>query len=231
MEKRTEVMIGGKMLPIQIIYKRNKHMYLRVQDDGSLKITCPLRTADDSIRRFLHEKEAWIISAVIHRKKAEEIHKEGISGPVIYWLGEKKYVRYEQSKKDYMFIDGDILTFYLRDMGEQRIQRVFRKYASARLEEMILESRVLWDEQICRAGRLPLPEINLKHMKSRWGVCYPQKRRITLSLRLIHYPEQAFAYVLLHEYVHLLVPNHSSDFYRIVQRFMPHYKEYQALLK
>ncbi len=226
-----EVMIGGKMLPVQIIYKRNKHMYLRVQDDGSLKITCPMRTTDDSIRRFLYEKEAWIIHAVIHRKKAEEIHKEGIDGPVIYWLGEKKYVRYEQSKKDYMFIDGDILTFYLKDTEEQRIQRVFRKYASVRLEEMIRESRVLWDEQICRAYRLSLPEINVKHMKSRWGVCYPQKRRITLSLRLIHYPEQAFQYVLLHEYVHLLVPNHSADFYRIVQRFMPHYKEYQALLK
>ena len=226
-----EVMIGGKMLTVQVLYKRNKHMYLRVQDDGSLKITCPLRTTDASILRFLHEKEAWIISAVIHRKKAEEIHKEGIDGPVIYWLGEKKYVRYEQSKKDSVFIDGDIMTFYLKDTEEQRIQRVFRKYASIRLEEMIRESRESWDEQICEAYRLPLPEINVKHMKSRWGVCYPQKRRITLSLRLIHYPEQAFRYVLLHEYVHLLVPNHSADFYRIVQRFMPHYKEYRALLK
>ena len=224
-------MIGGKMLPVQIIYKRNKHMYLRVQDDGSLKITCPLRTTDDRILRFLHEKELWIIHAVLSRKRAEEIHREGIDGPVIYWLGEKKYVRYERSAKDYMFIDGDILTFYLKDNSEQRIQRVFRKYASLKLEELIRESRTVWDEQICRANHLPLPEIGRKHMKSRWGVCYPQKNRITLSLRLIHYSVQAFEYVLLHEYVHLLVPNHSAQFYRTVQHFMPRYKEYRALLK
>ena len=62
-------------------------------------------------------------------------------------------------------------------------------------------------------------------MKSRWGVCFPNKHSITLSTRLIHYPVECFEYVLLHEYAHFLVPNHSKEFYEVIEKYMPDYKE------
>jgi len=42
---------------------------------------------------------------------------------------------------------------------------------------------------------------------------------------------QCLDYVLLHEYAHLLVPNHSKKFYDLVGSFMPDYRESIRLLR
>ena len=107
----------------------------------------------------------------------------------------------------------------------------FRKTAAEELLRMAERERAAWDERICLAYGLPLPEIRVRHMISRWGVCHIRTGQIVLSTRLIHYPPQGFSYVLLHEYVHFLVPDHSRNFYAIVAKHMPDYKEKMRVLK
>ena len=75
------------------------------------------------------------------------------------------------------------------------------------------------------------PLLKVRDMKSRWGVCCPAKRRITLALRLAEKPRRAVEYVVLHEYAHFLQLNHSPAFWAVVERFMPDYRERRALLK
>ncbi|MEG1069332.1 MAG: YgjP-like metallopeptidase domain-containing protein [Ruthenibacterium sp.] len=76
-----------------------------------------------------------------------------------------------------------------------------------------------------------LPILKVRLMKTRWGVCVPSKRQITLNLRLAEKPRAAVEYVVVHEYAHFLQPNHSAAFWAIVARLMPDYKARQALLK
>lgn len=45
------------------------------------------------------------------------------------------------------------------------------------------------------------------------------------------YPEAARDYVVVHELSHLVYMNHSKDFYRLIERYMPDYKERRKLLK
>ncbi|MEG1322216.1 MAG: M48 family metallopeptidase [Ruthenibacterium sp.] len=75
------------------------------------------------------------------------------------------------------------------------------------------------------------PVLKVRLMKTRWGVCMPAKRQITLNLRLAEKPIAAVEYVMIHEYAHFLQPNHSAAFWAIVARLMPDYKARQALLK
>ncbi len=82
------------------------------------------------------------------------------------------------------------------------------------------------------AGILPQkPEIRVREMKSRWGSCHMAKRRITLNKRLAERPRPALEYVVLHEYVHFLHPNHGAGFHAEMARLMPDYKERRKLLK
>ena len=94
-----------------------------------------------------------------------------------------------------------------------------------------MEFRPAYDTCICRNHHLQLPVITVRDMRSRWGSCTPSKGTIRISSRLIHYPEECLQYVLLHEYAHLLQANHSRAFYKIVQTYMPDYKEREKLLK
>ncbi|MDL2254148.1 M48 family metallopeptidase [Ruminococcaceae bacterium OttesenSCG-928-I18] len=75
------------------------------------------------------------------------------------------------------------------------------------------------------------PQIAVREMKSRWGSCHLKKRKITLNKRLAEKPSAALEYVVLHEYVHFLHPNHGGGFHAEMARLMPDYKERRKLLR
>lgn len=74
------------------------------------------------------------------------------------------------------------------------------------------------------------PTLRVREMKTRWGVCYPQKKIITLNMRLAEKPRAALEYVVLHEYVHFIHPNHQAGFHAEMARLLPDYKERRKLL-
>jgi len=81
-------------------------------------------------------------------------------------------------------------------------------------------------------NRLPKqPVMYVKDYKSRWGVCYWQRGYIILNKRLFDKPTAAIEYVILHEYVHFLVPNHGEKFHKIMAELMPDYKARRKLLR
>lgn len=69
------------------------------------------------------------------------------------------------------------------------------------------------------------PEIKVRLMKSRWGVCHVDKGRIVLNKLLILKPLEQVEYVILHEYVHFIHPNHQKGFHELMHYHMPDYKE------
>ncbi len=75
------------------------------------------------------------------------------------------------------------------------------------------------------------PVIKVRDMSSRWGVCHITKRQITFALRLYQMPVAAQMYVVVHEYCHFLVPNHSAAFWREVEVLLPDWKRRRALLR
>lgn len=226
-----EVIVGNMTFPVEVIKKpRLRNVYMRLKD-GTLLVTCPYGTSEDFIMDFIHEKERWILKTYQTQKRKAELDKEGVNGPIIYLWGEKKYVRYEEASRDSVFVDGDIITFYLKEINDERIQKAFRKYAIKEVENKINERREEWDWKICMAHDLIIPTIKVQYMTSRWGVCYPERHVIKMSSRLVHYPMEGLDYVLLHEYIHFLVRNHSSRFYMYVAKYMPNYKRYDAVLK
>ena len=75
------------------------------------------------------------------------------------------------------------------------------------------------------------PQLRVRWMKSRWGVCHVGKNRITLNKRLMDQPLEALEYVVLHEYVHFLHPNHQSGFHQMMASLMPDYKARRKLLR
>ena len=66
--------------------------------------------------------------------------------------------------------------------------------------------------------------------KTRFGSC-SGKNRICFSWRLMAYPEEAIDYVVVHELAHIRYKNHSRDFYALITRYLPDYRERERLLK
>lgn len=226
-----EVFAGGKKRLVVIDYKNNRNMYLRVNADGSLHVTCPKRTTQKDIRAFILTKDSWIANTDNRQKQKRERSLCGTDGKSAVWGGIEYPVRFVQSSSDFMEVNDHEIVFWLREWNEDAVRRTFYEAASRQIVLMIQERRGLWDEMICRRNGRQLPNITVKYMTSRWGSCTPAKNHISIAVNLIHYPAGCLDYVLLHEYAHILELNHSTDFWNIVEHYMPGYRDYKKLLR
>jgi predicted metal-dependent hydrolase len=57
------------------------------------------------------------------------------------------------------------------------------------------------------------------NQRSRWGSCTPDDGVIRLSLAVADYPPWVRDYVIVHELAHLLVADHSDEFWELVNRY------------
>ena len=61
-------------------------------------------------------------------------------------------------------------------------------------------------------------------MKSRWGSC-SSKNNISLNIGLVNLPIDLQEYVMIHEFVHTMIKNHSSDFWNMLESILPNSKQ------
>ena len=73
-------------------------------------------------------------------------------------------------------------------------------------------------------------EWRLRDMKTRWGTCNVEKRRIWLNVWLGEYPRECLEYVVTHELVHLLERGHNRIFYGYMDAFCPRWKSVKTRL-
>lgn len=114
--------------------------------------------------------------------------------------------------------------------------------AKFKLQEQISDSELL---RLQRAAEQYIPRraafyasvmgveftgIKITRAKTRFGSC-SAKNSLCFSLYLMCYPQKAADAVIVHELAHIRHKNHSSAFYREIEKVMPDYKERKFLLK
>ena len=72
--------------------------------------------------------------------------------------------------------------------------------------------------------------VKITAAKKRFGSC-SGKNSLCFSCRLMMYPLPAVDYVIVHELAHIKHHNHSRDFYRLIEKYMPDYRERAAMLR
>ena len=70
----------------------------------------------------------------------------------------------------------------------------------------------------------------VRDMHTRWGSCNTRTHHINLSLMLATRSDAELDYVILHELVHTVVPDHGPRFYAMMDRFMPGWKQLRKAL-
>lgn len=114
-----------------------------------------------------------------------------------------------------------------KQLEKQRTTREKKpRYTSEEFEQII---KATMQELVQETGLIP-GKVRIKNIKYAWGSCSSNKN-ITINANLIKYSEEAIRYVVLHELCHLKYMNHSADFWKLVETYMPDYKEVKKELK
>lgn len=207
------IMLDTQEIIVKVIYKNNRNMYFRFNEDLVLVVTCPKKTPDYEINKLIMKNKDALLKMYDSAKDKKKYNDE-------FWLLGKKYNVVKDENNEDTQINGDYI--YTKD------DETLNKYV---VEEI---NRVFNEEiDICRNCFHNLPEFTLKvrKMKSRWGVCNRRNNTITLNSELIKKDVELLDYVIIHEMAHFYEGNHSKAFWKIVEAACPKYKEYRKRLK
>lgn len=95
------------------------------------------------------------------------------------------------------------------------------------LAKQVIPERV---EYYSRLMNLYPTDVKITSAKKRFGSCNG-KNSLCFSFYLMKYPIEAVDYVVVHELAHIKHHNHSKDFYKLIKKYLPDYKERERLLK
>ena len=109
---------------------------------------------------------------------------------------------------------------------EKKKQKKKPLYTQEQFKQIIEKNA---NELIKMTGLIP-NKIRIKDIKYAWGSCSSNKN-ITINHKLIAYSEIAIRYVILHELCHLKYMNHSKEFWNLLQKYMPEYKQVKKEFK
>lgn len=216
-------------ITVEVERKAIKNLYIRIKPDGRVVLTCPKRTTQREIRYLIEERYHWIVT---HRQKVLERQaaqpKDYVSGEAVSLWGKRYRLRVErQPGRAFVTLEGEELV--LRGTAEDEAERKQALDAFYRAQLNTAIPPLL--EQAQSATGLRAQEWRVRNMRTRWGSCNVQKRRIWLSLNLAKYPTECLYCVIIHELTHLLEPGHNERFYALMEQFYPGWREANALLK
>ena len=217
-------------LVIDIVKKDIKNLYIKIcPPNGQIRIVSPLTVDNATIKEFVVAKRNWI------EKKQQKYKIQPIRLPKEYMSGETHYYKGDRfllnvilhAAKAKVEIRDNYIDLYVRygSIAEQREQVLinwYRQQLKAELPALIAK----WEKII----GVKTNDWGVKKMKTRWGTCNTQAKRIWLNLELIKQPQHCLEYVVVHELVHLLERTHSVRFYAYLTQFMPNWKIYERKL-
>lgn len=70
----------------------------------------------------------------------------------------------------------------------------------------------------------------VNRMKTKWGSCNHQTKRIWLNAELAKKPLACLEYIIVHELIHLLEPSHGDRFVALMDEHLPVWRQRRDLL-
>ncbi|MDX1592294.1 MAG: SprT family zinc-dependent metalloprotease, partial [Balneolaceae bacterium] len=211
--------------------KHIKNMYLRVyQGTGKIVVTAPAGMKIDRVEAFVRSKEDWIGQRLSQTKTSLiTLDTLGVAeGDLVPVWGVQKKILYRRNNHNRTISDDESLQLNLKSqdgIGEARslLLKYYRSEMRKKIPDLISTHENRMDVEVAEYG--------IRKMKTRWGSCNIRARRIWLNLELALYPPEILEYVLIHEMVHLHERLHNKRFYRLMDRFLPDWKNREKQLK
>ena len=147
-----------------------------------------------------------------------------VTGETHYFLGRRyrlRVVLHEATGKVFIrnrsFIDLHVRPGYASDARALVLQGWYRQQLKSLIPPLLQK----WKKVI----GVQAADWAIRRMKTRWGTCNAEARRIWLNLELIKKPVQCLEYILVHELIHLVERHHNDRFIALMDRHLPQWRQ------
>lgn len=225
MDSRKVIQCKKYPITYTLVIKQVKNINMRISPKGEIVVSANPFVPLDKIDEFVSSKVSWIVE---HQKKVvEKAQRCLLSDKEIMLFG--KQLKIKKSAGRYNYVSYDDKYLYVQLKQDADVEKVIKQFLNKLCKDVFMDVATLTCNSL-KDYQIPFPEVKIRTMKSRWGSCTPARNTITLNKKLIHYPLEFIEYVVLHEFVHFIQPNHSKAFYNIIENYMPDYKQRMQLI-
>jgi predicted metal-dependent hydrolase len=226
----------GVALDVTVVRKRIRRIYLGVHPpDGRVVVSAPLRASDALVRAAVLEDLRWVVR---HRERILEEERRdartrrpparGRTGETWWVFGTPVplEVREAPGSPRAALTPGALLLRAPAEADDARRLAAIERWQRRHLRAAAAPLVAAWSERLGVEPRF----LGIRRMRTHWGTCEPQERRIWLALELVARPSEGLEYVVVHELVHLLEASHGPRFVRLMDEHLPTWRQRRAEL-
>ena len=213
---------------VKIVRKDVKNITLKVKPNGEAILTAPKTASDEHIKFIIEKRAKWIAQKRAFFASFKTPQKEYVSGEDFKYLGRSYRLKVVQSKEERVKLQRGYLELFVKDKNDLERKRnlVYEWYNE---KATLYFFNIL--QEFNKIVKQDIKSVKIRQMKTRWGRCNPYKSYINLNIELIKKPKSCIEYVVFHELVHLLHPDHSKKFYDYLTLYMPDWQKRKEILE
>jgi len=186
------------------------------------------------LRSVVRQRGAWVLEKLRQAGDAElpTTAHEFVSGEGFTYLGRSFRLRVREAEEgEPARLEGGWLAITVqRGLGLARRRQAVRAAVIAWFKTRAAERL---PERLARCVahlERPQPRLLLRDQARRWGSC-TSNAELRLNWRIVQAPMRLVDYVVAHEAVHLVYPNHTASFWRALARLVPEVNARRAELR
>ena len=219
------ISVGG--LAVTVKYRKNmKNIYLKVEKNADVVVSAPPRTSNYIIKKLVQENIDEIKLRRTNILKNGHTVKNYVTGEKHYVFGKELTLEVRLGDKNKVTLSNDKLILSVKDKHQDREQIVTRE-----LRKVVYNKCLEFLSEYEKLMNVHAEQVRIKKMKTRWGTCNIEAKRIWINYELVKYPVECLEHTIVHELTHLLETNHTSRFYTLLGKYYPNYRENDKLIK
>jgi predicted metal-dependent hydrolase len=210
-------------IPITVEYKKIKTLRITVYPpDGEVRVSAPLGTPGEAIKKFVFSKILWIERQREKFRRGPKVNSLMQNNEIHFVWGKAYNLELVEKKgRPKIELTEKSMSLYMPPgASKEEKRRVLDKWYHRKLKETAPAVVRKWES----VTGISIKKIYYRKMKSHWGSCNYQRQTIRLNTELVKKPPECLAYVIVHEILHVIEPSHNRAFYRLMDAYMPTWK-------
>jgi predicted metal-dependent hydrolase len=223
---------GSETIAFSLSFSPRRRLTITVEPNGSVIVKAPTEATLETVQEQIQRKAGWIIRQqdAFADFGPSMPPKKYVSGETHRYLGRQYRLRVTSGKTLSVKLIGRYFEVVTPDKSDsQKVQHQLEDWYRRRARHIFADRL-----EYCLASSwfrsLAPPKWSIRKMKRRWGSC-TKDGTILLNLLLIQASPRCIEYVITHELCHLIVHNHGPQFYRLLGRAMPDWRERKRKLE
>lgn len=209
-----------------LISKRSNSKHIKIRIVGSkVTISIPKWVPYKMAVKYAEKKKHWIIENTRVKTRFKSGLKIGKQHQLIINRSFNELIRTKITTTEIRISIPNNQNL-LEDKVQLKIKKACEKALLYECEDLLTDKI----SELSALYNLEFNKLSFKRMKSRWGSCDANKN-ITINTHIIQLPYRIIEYVLIHELAHTKHMNHGSDFWQLIEKCIPDYKNFKKQLK